>query len=244
MASVHEQLVELLCQLGDRSIAEPWARKIHAVMIANTQGYDIGRNAEEGFYARPRRAKPVGPAKQLRDLAAIARKAVRRKISTEDWMDAWAAQPRSVWRVCKPFLLVPGTPSLDPTRLLGNFELRDPEPDEEDHAPKFTIIIPKPEAVLPALEVELEHLKLATGNKKQRKPDMTAHEVIEVVQSAYVALTGKRGGRAILPSGKPGRLVRLGRDIDRLFGTKIFPKIDSRRLRKKSGDRKPLQRAK
>jgi len=259
MASIHEQLVESLSQLGDRAVAEREARKIHAAMIAYSQGYDIGRNAD-GFYARPRRANPVGPAKEMRDLAAAARKAIRGKISREDWMDFWAAQPRSVWRACRPFLLTPGTRSLDREKLLGNFSVQPPEedgdrpmpelvldfgtPQETRPAPKFTMIIPKPEAVLPALEVVLELRKIATGNKKQRKADSTAHEVIAVVGSAYAALTGKRGGRSILPSGQPGRLVRLGRDIDRLFGTKIFPKVDSRRLRKKSGDKKRLRRAK
>jgi hypothetical protein len=232
MASIHEQLVELLSQLGDRAIAEKEARRIHAAMLALSRGHDIGQD-ENGFYARPRRTKPAGPAKEIRDLAATARKAIRGKISREDWMREWAAQPRSVWRACRPFLAEPETRSLDTAKLLGNFS-----------APEFAVVVPKPEVVLPALEVALELTKIATGNKKQRKPDLTAREVIEAVQSAYGALTRKRGGRAIPPSGQPGRLVRLGRDIDRLFGTKIFPKIDSTRLKKTLGDKKTLRQAK
>jgi hypothetical protein len=129
-------------------------------------------------------------------------------------------------------LLERGRRSLDRTKLIGF------------SATKFTIVIPKPEAVLPALEIALELGKIATGKTKQRKPDQAAHDVIAAVQSAYSALTGKRAGRAVLLSGQPGPVVRLGRDIDRLFGTRIFPKADSPRLENKSGDERPLRPAK
>jgi hypothetical protein len=228
--TIHEQLVELLSQLGDRTIAEKEALNIHAAMIALNRGYDIGRNAK-GFYARPRRTKPLGPAKEFLDLAAAARKAIRGKMSREDWIDKWAANDRTYWRACRPFLLAPGTRTLDREKLLAF------------SAPGVTILVPKPEAVLPALEVALELLKSATGNKKQRKPDQAAHEVVAVVQSAYHALTGKRVGRAVLLSGQPGPLVRFGREIDRLFNTKIFQKKDSPRLRNKTGDKKPVRPA-
>jgi hypothetical protein len=132
-------------------------------------------------------------------------------------------------------------------KLLGNFSAPDDQGgpnDKERERAGFAIVVPKPEAVLPALEVALELMKIVTGNKKQRKPELAAHDVIAVVRSAYSALTGYRGGRAILPSGEPSRSVRLGHDIDRLFGTKIFPKVDSTRLKKKPADKKPLRRAK
>jgi hypothetical protein len=221
MASIHEQLVELLSKLGDRTVAEKGAYRIHAAMLTVlSRGHDIGQDAD-GFYARPRHTKPEGPAKELRDLARTARKAIRGKISREDWMREWAEQPRSVWRACRPLLLESETRSLDRAKLLGNFS-----------APGFTVVVPKPEAVLPALEVELELRKIVTGNRMRRQPDRDEHDVIAVVRSAYSALTGYRGGRAVLPSGEAGKLVRLGRDIDSLFGTKIFPKVDSRRLKK------------
>jgi hypothetical protein len=218
--SIHEQLIELLSQLGDRAVAKKQARHIHAVMLAAlSRGHDIGEDAS-GFYARPRHTKPAGPAKDLRDLASTARKAIRGKISREDWMREWAGQPRSVWRVCRPLLLDSEARSLDRAKLLGSFS-----------APGFSVVVPKPEAVLPALEVELELRKIVTGNKKRRQPDQEEHDVIAVVRSAYSALTGYRGGRAILPSRQAGKWVRLGRDIDRLFGTKISPKVDSARLK-------------
>ena len=69
--SIHEQLVELLRRLGDRAIAEKEARHIHAAMLAVSRGHDIGRD-DAGFYARQRHTKLVGPAKELRDLAATA----------------------------------------------------------------------------------------------------------------------------------------------------------------------------
>jgi len=93
------------------------------------------------------------------------------------------------------------------------------------------MVIPKADAVLPAVEVAIELLKRASGNKKQRKPDLAAHELIAAVRAAYSDLTGNRGGRAILPGGQVGREHRLGKGIDRIFGTSVYPKIDSSRLR-------------
>lgn len=216
--SVHEQLVEALCKLGSRAAAKKQAVQIHAAVIAAARGHDIGQD-ETGYFARPRRATSSGPAKDFRDLSRLARKAIRGKISQEDWAAEWAARPPIVWRACRPFLLEPGRRSLDKTKLLGF------------SAPGFTTVMPKPAAVLPALEVALELNGIATGNKKRRKPDQSAHDVIAAVRAAYSALTGMRGGRAFLANGQPGRFLRLGHEVDRLFGTDFFPKFDSRRLR-------------
>jgi len=90
--------------------------------------------------------------------------------------------------------------------------------------------------VLPAIEVVLEAGRIATGNKKLRKPDQAAHDVIAAVLSAYGALTGYRSARTTLSNALPGRFLRLGHEIDRLFRTRFFPVTDSVRLRKKSGD--------
>jgi hypothetical protein len=43
--SIHKQLVELLSQLGDRTVAEEQAHHVHAAMLALNRGYDIGRDA-------------------------------------------------------------------------------------------------------------------------------------------------------------------------------------------------------
>lgn len=224
MASKHQQLVELLSCLGDRAIARQWAIHIHTAMYGLYRGYDIGR-ADNVFYARPRLTKSVGPAKELRDLTVSARKAVRGKISREDWMRKWAAQPQYISRACRPFLLLPGTRSFDEAKFCGSFS-----------APGFDMIIPKPDAVLLAIDAETN----ARSGNKNRKPDLAARDVIAVVRSAYRALSGKPGGRTISADGQAGRLVRLGQEIDRLFGVKVFPKVDSRRLKKNFGDKKPF----
>lgn len=224
MLSKHQQLVELLSDLGKRAIAEKQAIHIHTALLGLYRGRDIGRH-DTGFYAQPRLTKSVGPAKELRDLAASARKALRGKIGLEDWARKWAAQPQYISSACRPFLLLPGTRSFDEAKLFGSFS-----------APGFNMIVPKPDAVLLAIDAEM---KAHTGNKK-RKPDLAARDIIAVVRSAYHALTGRPGGRTISADGRPGRLVRLGRDIDRLFGTKIFPKVDSRRLKRNFGDKKPF----
>jgi integrase len=44
---------------------------MHSAMLAVSRGHDIGRD-DTGFYARQRHTKLVGPAKELRDLAATA----------------------------------------------------------------------------------------------------------------------------------------------------------------------------
>jgi hypothetical protein len=198
-------------------------------MLGLARGHEIGRDAE-GFFARPRNTTK-GPAKELRDLTATARKAMKGAIGTEEWMDAWAAQPRATWRICRPSLFVPGTRTMDQGKLLGTYS-----------ASGFTLVVPKPDAVLPALVAQIDRMKRATGNKKKRKSDEAAREVITAVRTAYKALTGRPGGRTVPADGKPGPLVRLGRDIDKLFGTKVFPKVDSRRLKKNFGDKKPFRR--
>ena len=50
---------------------------------------------------RDRTFKVLGPAKELRDSAALARKAIRGKISREEWTEN-GQQPTSVWRVFRP----------------------------------------------------------------------------------------------------------------------------------------------
>lgn len=217
--SVHERLVEVLSQLGNRAVAKKHAVHIHAAVIATSRGHNIGRD-ESDYYARPKYAKSVGPAKEFRDLASLARRAIRGKISKEDWIWEWAARPPAVRRACRPFLLKGESRSLDQTKLLGF------------SAPGFTTVIPKPEAVLPALEVALELGKIATGDKKKRKPDQAIDDVIATVQSAYSALTGYRGGRAFLNSDRSARILLLSHEIDKLFGTNFFPQSDSSRLKR------------
>jgi hypothetical protein len=52
--SIHEQLIELISQLGDRAVAKKQARHIRAVMLtALSRGRDIGQDA------RPRLLRPT-----------------------------------------------------------------------------------------------------------------------------------------------------------------------------------------
>lgn len=217
--SVHDQLIEVLANYGDRDLAAKHARRIHAAVLAASRGHDIGQD-ETGYYARAQHSKSLGPSKEFRDLARLARKAVRGKISQEDWTREWAARPPSVWRACRPFLLKRGSRKLDRKKLLGF------------SAPGFTTVVPKPDAALLALKGALELGGNVSGNKKQRKPDQAAVDVIAAVQSAYSALTEFRGARAILSNGRPSRVLRLGHEIDRLFRTRFFPASDSVRLRR------------
>jgi hypothetical protein len=223
--TLHGELLELLARWGDRTIAEEQAPKIHAAMLMLARGQDIGREADTGYFARPRRSSQ-GPAKDLRDLASAARRSIKGAIDTEEWFEAWAAQPRSTWKLCRPSLLLPGTRNFDPDKLLGHYR-----------APGYTLVVPKPHVVLPALQAQLDEMKGLTGNKKKRTPDLAAREAITVIRAAYKALTGKPGGRTVPPEGRPGPLVRFGREIDKLFGTKVFPRADSSRLKKDFGDR-------
>jgi|SRR4051794_40220313 hypothetical protein len=118
--SIHEQLVEVLAKLGDRDVAEKHARLIRAAVLAASRGHNIGHE-DAGYYARAQRPKSLGPTKELRDLARLASKAIRGKLSQEDWIREWAARPPSVWRACRPFLLERGsrTRSNQTTRFLS-----------------------------------------------------------------------------------------------------------------------------
>lgn len=95
-------------------------------------------------------------------------------------------------------------------------------------------IAPKPEVVLPAIEAEVERLKATPGSRRRQRTSNEEKDVaVKAVQAAYGALTGRLGGRVIGADGRPaGRLHRLGRDIDAIFGTRLFPEKDSRRLRR------------
>ena len=76
------------------AVIEQHADLIHAAMLdliaaRRARGFDIGHD-DGGAYARPR-SSTVGPARELRDLRRICRKAIAGKISAQDWTTAWAA---------------------------------------------------------------------------------------------------------------------------------------------------------
>ncbi len=185
---------------------------------------DIGQGAGD-FYARPRYTKPAMPRQKFRAiLPVLLRKAIRGKISREDYgCVRWAAQPRSVWRTCRPFLL-----DLERDPWTGqNYSAR-------FAAPSSTLLFPSPKQIAAGAEVTLELMKISTRKQRRRKPNAGGTKVIEVVHShAYSArMTGKRGGQAILHGG-PGRLHPAGPELSTDYSArKFFRKADSSRLRK------------
>jgi hypothetical protein len=227
------QLITALSRLGgEPGIAEQQAHRIFPLMIAvvaPTRGYDIGGDGED-FYARPL-SHTAGLARELRDLGGKARKAAAGKLSKEAWMKAWAAVPHRTQRLLwRPKLIrMERGHAIDRNTLSGSYS-----------APGLQTIAPKPEVVLPTIAAEAERLKKTpSAQRPKRVRDGNERAAIEAIRNAYRAVTGYRGGRAIGADGRlTGRLHRLGRDIDVIFGTQLFAEKDSRRLRR-VGEKRP-----
>jgi hypothetical protein len=215
---------------GDPAVVAREAANIYwhmNILRLPARGSDIGRDVD-GFYARPR-AATVGPARELRDLAGKARKAVKGNLDKEDWIAAWAALPtRTQTLLWTPRLIqTPKGRTLDSRDISGSYS-----------APGFQTIAPKPEVVLPSIEDELNRFSTAEKSAvalrrraKRRKRNEYEHAVIEAIRHAYQALTGHKGARATINGKLTGKLFRLGREIDDIFDTKLFAEKDSRRLR-------------
>jgi hypothetical protein len=212
---------------GDPGIVEAQAQIIDGRMLAVmtqtiARGHDIGGDNADGFYANPRTAT-AGLARELRDLGGKARKAVAGKVGMKGWMNAWAALPdrtmRLLWR---PLLNNTAEGRIDRSTLAGSFS-----------APGFSIVAPKPELLLMAIEAQLVRIRTTPGaRRRQRMRNEYEHAAIEAIRNAYRAITGKQGGRVINEGRLDGRFFRLGREIDSIFGTQLFPVKDSRRLRR------------
>jgi hypothetical protein len=212
---------------GDPAVAEKHASIIFArliAVVAPARGFDIGGNDEAGFYAHPR-TQTTGLERELRDLGGKTRKAACGKLGLTAWMAAWAVLPQRtmhlLWRP-KVMRTAQGH-TIDRSRIAGSFS-----------APGFTRSRLSRKVVLPAIEAEVERLKATPGSRRRQRTSNEEKDVaVKAVQAAYGALTGRRGGRVIGADGRPaGRLHRLGRDIDAIFGTRLFPETDSRRLRR------------
>lgn len=204
-------------------LIEHHAPRVHSAMLDvlaahQARGHDIGHDNNGTAFARPR-SSTAGPARELRDLRLICRKAITGKISREDWTTAWAAQPdriRSVWR---PSLVeTPEGRTIDRSTLAMGFETEG-----------FAMLVPKPEVVLPAIERELAAITVSP-RPKTRERDVIEAEAIETIRAAYRAITGHKGGRVISLGKLAGRLITLGRELDGIFGTALFA-TDSTRLR-------------
>lgn len=201
----------------------------HAVLIQGAMlnlitayracGFIIGGSDADGYHARPR-TKTTGPARELTELAAKCRKAIAGKISLQDWTTVWAAQPERIKALWKPTLVETAEGrTIDRGKLALGFEVEG-----------FAMIAPKPKVVQPAIEAAFGKIT-ATPNEKKRTRNVDEARAINVIRAAYRAVTGNQGGRVISEGKLVGRLIRLGHEIDGIFGTKLFAENDSRRLR-------------
>lgn len=94
MTDQRAQLIAALRDLGgDPAEAELIHRDMLNVAVEATgEGYEIGSDVV--YYARPRKKKAAGPARDLRDLLRVARKAKARNLRIdEDWITAWTRLP-------------------------------------------------------------------------------------------------------------------------------------------------------
>ena len=147
----------------------------------------------------PRR-KSRGPARELRDLDRLARKAAAGRITRANWKNAWRATPSQI-------------------RLtLGQSLERG---------------APPPKKILRRIRAEVEWLEAQpAAERRRRRRDGAENDAITRIRFAFWELTHRRGGRAFNDEGKlDSPLVRFGREIDEIFGTRLFAVKDSRRLR-------------
>jgi hypothetical protein len=91
---------------ADAAVIERHAGLIHGFMLHlnaayRARGFEIGGSDADGYYARPK-TKTAGPARELRDLRLMCRKAVAGKITPQEWtaycveqiiVDAFEAAP-------------------------------------------------------------------------------------------------------------------------------------------------------
>jgi hypothetical protein len=147
----------------------------------------------------PRR-KSQGPARELRDLARLARKAAVGRIARADWENAWST-----------------------TRIFIRSML----------SQSLERGAPPPKKILRRIMDEVELLNaLPAAERRRRRRDGAETDAITSIRDAFSELTHRRGGRGFNAEGElDGPLVRFGREIDEIFGTRLFAVKDSRRLR-------------
>ncbi|WP_299721022.1 hypothetical protein [Tardiphaga sp.] len=190
---------------------------ICVAMLALARGHDIGKDSH-GYFARPRK-RAYGPARQLRDIARMAKKAIAgKKVDSKKWRTAWVALSLAVRQVWKPLVKTNRGWRLDRSTILTY------------RSPGFTTVIPKPEYVLPDIVAELAR-RTKEGRSKIRRPGEPEHAAIRSVQTAYQTLTGKSGRRTVRDGRRTGPYHRFCLEIDQIFGTTLFTKRDGGRDR-------------
>ena len=143
--------------------------------------------------------KSPGPARELRNLATAAKRAIARK-DVAGWAHAWALLPsrtrRMVWH--------------DPVTM----------PDAETALSEVAFAL-KRLASVPVSE-----------RRRQKRSKLVEALAVEAIRFAFWELTDHRGGRIVSRDGQlTGPLINLCREIDQIFGTRLFAGVDSWRLR-------------
>jgi hypothetical protein len=218
---------------GDAALIENHARLINQAMLDlmvsyRSHGHDIGVDDGVVAYARSRR-KTVGLSRELTELAAKGRKAVAGKITPKEWTTIWAAQPHRIQKLWQPKLIKTSEGrTIDRSTIAMSFITHsDAFGAKGDY---YAMIAPKPEIVLPVIEAALRDITASPRSKTRKRKEHEA-EAIAAIRVAYRAITGHAGGRVTKDGQLVGKLVRLGREIDGIFQTKLFADKDSRRLR-------------
>ena len=223
----HDRLIEALHRLkghDDSAVIEQLATDILMHMFILKARQTEAR----------RLAKSIGPAKELRDIERTARKAADGKLALDAWDAAWARVPEKTRsRIWQPKVPPVVSRQYNATGRLVGFERAPLRDVRYFQAPGRDMLVPKPQDVVLGIKAEQERIKqAASAERRKRKRDEAEHAAIKAIRSAYQKLTGKKGGRTTDANGKlTGRLVRLGREVDEIFGTRLFAEKDSRRLR-------------
>jgi hypothetical protein len=143
--------------------------------------------------------KSLGPARELRNLAAAARRAIARK-DAASWAHTWATLPsRTRWMVWQE-------PETMPTAAMAL--------DKIASALKLMASVP------------------ASERRRLKRSKRVEALAVEAIRFAFWELTDHRSGRIVGRDGQlTGPLIDLCREIDRIFGTRLFAGADSWRLR-------------
>ena len=147
-----------------------------------------------------------GPARALRDLAAAARKAIARK-DAAGWARAWAECPRRTrWLILAQHI--------EHCRW-------------QDYSPK-----PDAETALREIAFAVKHLSSVSASERRRRKGVPAEQIaVAAIKSAFWELSDRPGRRVVRDGQITGPLAELCREIDQIFGTRLFSGTDIWRLR-------------
>ena len=135
-----------------------------------------------------RLGKSAGPAKELRDLARAARRAMNGKLDAAGWATAWATVPNKIrqriWRPKSPPIV---SRKLDASGRQTAFR-RAPFRDFQGgfRAEGIYMLVPKQKDVLASITTERENIMaVPCDDRRKRKCDEAEHAAIKAIRSAY-----------------------------------------------------------